>query len=240
MCTLSWWQTQESYGVFFNRDESIRRSVAQPPAAREQDGVAYLAPLDPDGGGTWIFANRAGLIGCLLNNYQAPFKAEDPISRGLLLISLADQATTVTAAEAVEEVEVVRYSGFHLFLLNGETTLLYNWDGNRLTQQSGSELSRPLTSSGFRPEEVAAYRQEQFRLQVLPEDAAFVDRLEKFHSFHDERLPAHSPLMVRSDARTVSQSRVTVEPRGISFSYRGVGLHRQIQPATLTILKRDS
>lgn len=240
MCTLSWWRTEESWGVFFNRDESLRRSVAQPPAPREEDGVAYLAPLDPDGGGTWIFVNRAGLIGCLLNNYQAPFKAEHPISRGLLLRSLAGQASTVAAAEAVEEAEHARYSGFHLFLFNGETTLLYNWDGKRLTRQSGSELSRPLTSSGFRPEEVAAYRKNRFSQRVLPEDAAFIDRLEEFHSFHDERLPAHSPLMVRSEARTVSQSRVAVDRQRVSFDYRAVEPHRRIQPAILTTLDRDS
>ena len=240
MCTLSWWHTEHSYGVFFNRDESVRRSVAEPPAVREQDGLAYLSPHDPDGGGTWIFANRAGLIGCLLNNYRAPFKAKNPVSRGLLLRSLAGHPAVVAAAEAVEQVDHLSYSGFHLFLFDGETVLLYTWDGRNLERRSGTEIDRPLTSSGFRPEEVDAYRKENFRLEVLPEDESFVNRIQDFHSAHDKQLAPHSPLMVRSDARTVSQSRAAVEPQRISFSYRAVHENRAIQPAILATLDRDS
>jgi hypothetical protein len=240
MCTLSWWRTEHSFGVFFNRDESVGRSEAEPPASREQDGLDYLSPRDPDGGGTWIFANRAGLIGCLLNNYQASFKAAHPISRGLLLRSLAGRRTVAAAAAAVENADHLSYSGFHLFLIDAETMLLCSWDGRDLVRQSGAEIVRPLTSSGFRPAEVAGYREEKFRLEVLPEDEFYLDRLQDFHSAYDPRFPAHSPLMVRSEARTVSQSKVFVEPQLISFSYRSVLENRAIQPATLTTLSRDS
>ena len=102
------------------------------------------------------------------------------------------------------------------------------------------QITCPLTSSGYRPEEVAVYRREQYRLQVEPEDGNHLARIEHFHNFHDERVPAHSPLMVRSDARTVSQSRVVVEPRQIDFSYRAVERNRKFQPAILATLNRDS
>lgn len=200
----------------------------------------YLSPLDPDGGGTWIFVNRAGLIGCLLNNYQAPHKAENPISRGLLLVSLAGCPTLHAAAEAVEQVDTVRYSGFHLFLYDGESVQLYNWDGKSLFKTPEAQITCPLTSSGYQPKEVAAYRREQYRLQVEPEDGNHLARIKHFHNFHDERVPAHSPLMVRSDARTVSQSRVVVEPHQIDFSYRAVERNRKFQPAILATLNRDS
>ncbi len=240
MCTLSWWQKPGCYGVFFNRDESVRRSAAQPPGIWQEGGTTYICPLDPDGGGTWIFANRAGIIGCLLNNYSVPHKAKNPVSRGLLLKSLARYETIPAAVEAMEEVDLASYSGFHLFLFSDTATLLYNWDGDRLSRQSGSQLFRPLTSSGYRYEEVAAYRREQFRLQVDPESADYIKNLEEFHNYHDERLPAHSPLMVRPDARTVSQSRVSVEPNQISFSYRAVDLGRRPRSDLLTTLSRDS
>lgn len=239
MCTLSWWQKPGCYGVFFNRDESVRRSAAQPPGICQEGGATYICPLDPDGGGTWIFANRAGVIGCLLNNYSVPHKAKNPVSRGLLLKSLARYGTISAAVEALEDADLASYSGFHLFLFSDTATLLYNWGGDRLSRQSGSQISRPLTSSGYRYEEVAAYRREQFRLQVDPESADYLQSLEEFHNYHDERLPAHSPLMVRSDARTVSQSRVSVEPNQISFSYRAVDLSRRPQSALLTTLSRD-
>ena len=240
MCTLSWWHKPGCYGVFFNRDESVRRSAARPPAIWEEGGTTYLCPLDPDGGGTWIFANRAGIIGCLLNNYEVPHKADNPVSRGLLLKSLARYETIAATAEALEEVELTSYSGFHLFLFSGGAPLLYNWDGDRLSRQSGSQVSCPLTSSGYRYEEVAAYRRQQFRLQVDPESADCIKNIEYFHNYHDERWPAHSPLMVRADARTVSQSRVSVEPKQICFSYRTVDLSRKPQSAILTTLSRDA
>lgn len=239
MCTLSWWQKPGCYGVFFNRDESVRRSAAQPPGICQEGGATYICPLDPDGGGTWIFANRAGVIGCLLNNYSVPHKAKNPVSRGLLLKSLARYETIASAVETLEEVDLASYSGFHLFLFSDTATLLCNWGGDRLSRQSESQISRPLTSSGYRYEEVAAYRREQFRLQVDPESTDYLQSLEEFHNYHDERLPAHSPLMVRSDARTVSQSRVSVEPNQISFSYRAVDLSRRPQSALLTTLSRD-
>lgn len=240
MCTLSWWQKPGCYGVLFNRDESVRRSAAQPPGIWEEGGTTYLCPLDPDGGGTWIFANRAGIIGSLLNNYAVPHKAEHPVSRGLLLKSLARYETISAAAEALEEVGLASYSGFHLFLFSGGAALLYNWDGESLIRQSGSQISCPLTSSGYRYEEVAAYRRAQFGLQVDPEGTDYIKNLQDFHSYHDERWPAHSPLMVRADARTVSQSRVSVEPKQISFSYRTVDLSRKPQSALLTTLSRDA
>lgn len=239
MCTLSWWQKPGCYGVFFNRDESVRRSAAQPPGICQEGGATYICPLDPDGGGTWIFANRAGVIGCLLNNYSVPHKAKNPVSRGLLLKSLARYETIAAAVEALEEVDLASYSGFHLFLFSDTATLLCNWGGDRLSRQSGNQISRPLTSSGYRYEEVAAYRREQLRLQVDPESTDYLQSLEEFHNYHDQCLPAHSPLMVRSDARTVSQSRVSVEPNQISFSYRAVDLSRRPQSALLTTLSRD-
>ncbi|NIP92410.1 MAG: hypothetical protein GWO24_02620, partial [Akkermansiaceae bacterium] len=71
MCTLTWWRgTAGSYEVFFNRDEKRTRSIADPPRVHERDGVRFLAPLDPDGGGTWMLANDRGLLVCLLNRWH--------------------------------------------------------------------------------------------------------------------------------------------------------------------------
>ncbi|HRC86033.1 MAG TPA: NRDE family protein, partial [Thermoanaerobaculia bacterium] len=71
MCTVSWFWTAEGYQLFGNRDESRSRRQALPPRRAEQDGVAYLAPVDADAGGTWIAANELGVTLTLLNFYQA-------------------------------------------------------------------------------------------------------------------------------------------------------------------------
>ena len=52
MCTLTWWrESAGSYEVYFNRDERKTRAMAEPPRLREREGVSFLAPIDPDGGG---------------------------------------------------------------------------------------------------------------------------------------------------------------------------------------------
>ena len=71
MCTLTWWRGGNgAFEVYFNRDEKKTRSVAVPPGVHEVRGVRFLAPVDPDGRGTWIVANEQGLVVCLLNRWQ--------------------------------------------------------------------------------------------------------------------------------------------------------------------------
>ena len=60
MCTLSWLTTEAGYSVFCNRDERKTRPVAVPPAILRTGGVAYIAPIDPEGGGSWIAVNEQG------------------------------------------------------------------------------------------------------------------------------------------------------------------------------------
>lgn len=63
-----------------NRDELHSRGTASPPTVRARDGVRVVAPIDADGGGTWIAANDHGLCVCLLNHYP---DAGEPLLRTL-------------------------------------------------------------------------------------------------------------------------------------------------------------
>ena len=67
MCTASWLTEGDRFHFFFNRDERRTRAIALPPEQRQAHGVAYLAPIDPDSGGTWFAATERGLILALLN-----------------------------------------------------------------------------------------------------------------------------------------------------------------------------
>ena len=62
MCTLTWGRDEAGgLEVFFNRDERKTRPVAEPPALDELNGVRFLSPRDPKGGGAWMIANELGL-----------------------------------------------------------------------------------------------------------------------------------------------------------------------------------
>ncbi|NUO80759.1 NRDE family protein [candidate division KSB1 bacterium] len=69
MCTVTWLQRHEGYEVFCNRDELKTRKPALPPRLAECNGVRYLAPIDNDGGGSWLGVNEFGVSLCLVNHY---------------------------------------------------------------------------------------------------------------------------------------------------------------------------
>ena len=75
MCTLTWWRGEEGeFEVFFNRDEKKTRSRAELPLKREENGMQFLSPRDPDGGGTWMLVNEHGVVLCLLNRWHEESK----------------------------------------------------------------------------------------------------------------------------------------------------------------------
>ena len=241
MCTLSWWQTGTSYGVLFNRDESIRRLTAAPPAVYRKETSSYLSPTDPDGGGTWIWVNQHGLIGCILNNYNvAEPMQQTPVSRGLLLAALAGHDSLASVEEALSQdtCDFRRYRGFHLFFHDGRQGLFLSWDGSTLQNRSGNSLQPPITTSGFRPEEVIGYRMDLYRREVLEKPGNHLDNLIRFHCSHDPGQPAHSVLMARAEARTVSQSRIEVEGQQILFTYTPVGPDQRLGQPLITRLDR--
>lgn len=236
MCTVSWWQKGDSYGVLFNRDESRRRQEARPPSLFHEDGISFLSPVDPDGGGTWIWVNTGGLIGCVLNNYPRQDKTKhpaSPVSRGLLLKSLASHKTISSVEAAIGDASLAHYRPFFLLFFSAGRIVLFSWDGELLDRKEGDAVTCPLTTSGYKPEEVSLYRKVQFeKLAGGLRDRSFED-LVSFHCQHDPDMPACSVLMSRPDARTVSQSHVRVEPDMISFSYAAVFEQVQLQPAVI-------
>ena len=61
MCTLAWKRDQlTGLEVYFNRDELKTRPIARPLRVLKEDGVRFLSPQDPRGGGTWMLANEYG------------------------------------------------------------------------------------------------------------------------------------------------------------------------------------
>ncbi len=241
MCTLSWWRTNGSYGVLFNRDESIRRLEADPPAVHQKGTCSYLSPTDPDGGGTWIWVNHHGLIGCILNNYSVPDPMQHtPVSRGLLLASLAGHDCLASVEDALTGniYDFRQYRGFHLFFYEGLHCLLLSWDTIALKNRSGDALQPPITTSGFSPDEVIGYRLDLYHREVIEGPGNHVDNLIRFHRQHDPGRPAHSVLMARAEARTVSQSCIEVGQRQILFSYAAVGPDQRLGQPLISRLDR--
>lgn len=240
MCTVSWWRNGDDYGVLFNRDESRRRLEAEPPATRHLGPCAYISPIDRDAGGTWIWVNQHGVTSCILNNYpRLESSVSNPVSRGLLLKSLADLDSAEKIRRELAAAELPLYRAFFILAFDKHSLEQISWDGEMLLNLRNDEVSCPLTTSGFRPEEVISYRRELFGRRFGRSPNPCHKDLAAYQSEYDPRMPAHSVLMARDDARTVSQSHVHVTGNSVMFSYYSVSEDNQLQPVNSKTLSRE-
>lgn len=223
MCTVTWWKKPTAYELFFNRDELKTRQEALPPEMFEENGVRFIAPVDGDFGGTWIFVNQYGLTVGLLNHYPACVaQKKDGLftSRGLLVRSLADCPGLEALAERLVELDLKCYRPFHLVALQlGREARMWTWDGQQLDCDCEVDAALPVTTSSYASADVVAERKNEFRSRLDTGETFSPQFLENFHKAHAPERGAFSVCMEREDAETVSLSRVRVEPEKIMFTY---------------------
>jgi hypothetical protein len=237
MCTVSLLGSPSGYLLVHNRDESLRRPRAEPPRVQAHAGdLRVLAPLDPEGRGTWIGVNSRGLTVCVLNGDRPPAAPlpEVPESRGLVAAALLGLGS---ASEAAERVESWNRSGrlrtrpFHLMLASpgwiggGARFEQVSWDGASLRRRT-LDVPYVATSSTADPDGAARARGDAFR-ELLPriEKLSPDGRRETLALWHAQHLPDEpegGPLSVcmhRADARTVSRTVVDVGDGAATMLY---------------------
>ncbi|MGH7450598.1 MAG: NRDE family protein [bacterium] len=231
MCTVTWLSEPDSYVVFFNRDELKTRSRSLPPTIKTQNGVRYIAPMDVDGGGTWLGVNESGVTCGLLNNYDvrsSSFRSQRQnrehvatnfISRGLLVTFLLD---SLSPSKALAVLETIRLNDFRPFLLTlfapNQPVALCIWDGEKLQIQN-EPIAPPISSSSYDTQNVVQNRLQQFALLRAANQHLDSTLLEAYHASHSERGGAYSVCMHRNDAETVNFSLLRVMPDQVEFHY---------------------
>ncbi|NBD39383.1 MAG: hypothetical protein GVY10_12525 [Verrucomicrobia bacterium] len=236
MCTLVWGINRTGWWLCFNRDEQRSRARAEPPATHEIDGVKVLAPLDPDGGGTWFAVNEHGLALVLLNRYReaSPVsRTGAQRSRGLLVLDLSAARSVREVEAGLEKTDFTPYAPFHLYALRQGEGIHASWDPG-----GGLRIFPPetfLTTSSYRPSEVAAARGRLWKEQtgegnVRPDRAAAILRT------RNSVRPALGLCMDREDARTVSQLQVHLNGDEARVSYRERAASAFSPPLETTLL----
>jgi len=219
MCTLTWGYTAGSsssqnngYHIHFNRDESRLRSVALPPQIYSNKKAKYIAPIDPDALGTWIFVNNWGVSACLLNNYIDIQSLKGNRSRGLLVRDLSHIKDIEQGLDAVEKAGIENYAPFDLFLFDLKQVHTIGWNGEARVD---TENPAPFkSSSGFNTEEVIQHRKEHYIKSH--KDAG---SLREFHRSHTSDKYGFSPCVHRKDGRTQSYTEISVNPAQASMCY---------------------
>lgn len=221
MCTASWLTAGERFHFLFNRDERRTRAIGSPPQMLRADGVAYLAPLDPDSGGTWFAATERGLLLALLNrSVDGQPAAAGRRSRGSLIPELAAARDMAEVAARLADQELGACAPFRLFAdLAGANSLGAVWDGQRLATQPITTASGLLCSSSRGDHEVTRVRSDLWTARTAQREAAGLEELRRFHRSHQPSRSAASVCMHREDAATVSHLEVLRTPEAVRIAY---------------------
>lgn len=127
--------------------------------------------------------NAHGVTTVLLNRYgdelaQTPNMAR--VTRGRLVPLTATARTADEAIERVRREDLSKTLPFHLISIDaGGGVAELRWDGFAGHLAAGKDVSPPITSSSFRPEEVASKRRALFPTHPSPRS------LREFHHEHD-------------------------------------------------------
>ena len=219
MCTVSWLVDNNTYHVFFNRDEQRSRSMALSPQQFTINSIEALMPIDPDGNGTWISTNEFGLSLCLLNYYQG-IKPQGPlISRGLLVKALSAKKTIQEVHQALLQSTLNDYASFSLLTFGYDVhgqfvQQTWQWSGEQLTQ---IQLNSPFTSSSVEFEQVSTSRLALANQMPMKN----VADLARYHQSHQPDKSHLSACMHRTDAKSVSLSHIHVDQQQSLFHYKG-------------------
>ena len=235
MCTLTWRAEGKRYEVHFNRDERRTRPLAEPPRPAVLRGMPYLAPVDPEGGGTWLAVNACGLTVALLNDYGAPRPVRDPStfrSRGQLVLELVDCLDADELEQRLSTRDLTEFQPFSMYVFTPTVIRAFAWEGSALKRGSAGDGDRPVSSSSRDQAGAAKQRTRLFQRELARVGAVTSELLADFHRSHEPERGVHSPCMHRDDAATVSYSKVAVGPRQVRFDYvAGPPCHGERSPS---------
>jgi len=220
MCTISWLADKGGLEVWFNRDESVSRQSALPPSIHAGDR-RFIAPVDPEGGGTWLGVTEDGHVLALLNHYQEQRINHTPRrSRGTIIWRLAGAADRAAAWLGIHD-QLDGYAPFHLVEIGTEEVTVKTWNGREMIQETEAQNMGMLTTSSWDFPRVRQLRERAF-LRIMRELGTEAgDPLERYHEGEGDGGDSHgSVLMDRGERRTVSQQKVMIESGQVSFAYR--------------------
>lgn len=237
MCTAVWQATPERLTLLFNRDEQRTRPEAEGPARRKGH---FLAPRDPQAQGTWIAVNAEGVALCLLNYHGsdaiAPVNSRARrYSRGLLVWELATAKNLAEVSARLPLMPLERCWPFLLLSFSMEGGVRgWQWNGRNVLPLPSPQP--PLTTSSYEPDSVVPSRMAAWD-RLTSHD---IPDLEGYLLSREGVQGAYHVCMSRSDARTISQTRVEITPREVRMGYRPWWeKHQRFAPETWVGLTRN-
>lgn len=220
MCTVTAFTTGHGFTVTMNRDESRLR-----PEKGMHVNNDIMYPVDAEAGGTWMGANSAGVVICLLNRYQDTSHLGAK-SRGKIIPRLLQAGDISSVIQKVDALKVKQFNPFDLLVFSQTLSRGYQWNGEDLIPYTLDLNSGVMkTSSSVDTAQVISHRQKLFT--HLLEKYSFGKNKEPLiehvlRSFHLNREPGHgsrSICMERVNTHTKSISQVSISNQSLDFYY---------------------
>ncbi len=254
MCTVVFLAREDGgYVLAGNRDELDSRAPALPPRRHVVDGLEVAHPTDPDGGGTWIATNAAGLTLTLLNAYQdiARWRPVLPlVSRGTVVASLmaSRRVDEVVAALQRDDADALAWPRIAPFLLiaaePGSTSeparaAKLHWSGDALTVTPWA-APKMLVASSLEPLHVRPVRERALEpLLSTPIGSTSADSVHQAFADHTPQRGAASLCMHGPIGGTVSHTYVEVDRGRVRMRYHGAPPCQPTQAAELVLQRAD-
>jgi hypothetical protein len=257
MCTVTIVRAGDRLRVACNRDERRDRVSAHPPFITRAGDLRVVMPQDPQGRGTWIAANSAGIVFGLLNVNDGAIPGRLPSrGRGMVIPSLADAATLREVVLRMDSMAVAPFAPFRLLAADSLHVAEFLWRPHAGTADVVRihRIDHPLlfTSSSLGDAIAEEPRRALFE-QMFPSMAhdanVIIARQDVFHAHRWRDRPAMSVHMSRPDACTVSTTIVEVAARTVRIVYHpancaagtpaGLVIERQHARRTATYRPRD-
>lgn len=203
MCTLSILRPdrdQPRLIVAANRDE--RKDRPSSPPRVWHDPVPFLAGRDEEAGGTWLGANREGLVIGLTNQWTGAPPDPHRLSRGGIVRELLQTQNLEGALARLERLDASRTNPFLLLLADAEGRAHWASSTDQLRARS---IEEPIFSLGNqspgdpsgrdrKPEVMRRALDPEWENLSALDDEAVIERLGKVLATHEgERGPDESP-----------------------------------------------
>jgi len=223
MCTVTIVPYQDGFRLVCNRDERRDRQIALPPSVRRLASVSAAYPSDPEGGGTWVGLNDAGVVATLLNRTVDTVADRDSVgssSRGLIVPRLLRCRSLIEALDQVAALDVTQFRLFRLLVVQRMAAAVVTSDGASVSLETMT-LSQPimLTSSSLGDAFVELPRRRLFERMVLSGEPQWLRAQRTFHAHQWPSRQEISVRMERADARTVSRTVISVTSRALDLRY---------------------
>jgi len=213
---VTWLREEAGFTLLFSRDELTTRAPALGPVVHDRRGLGVLAPIDPEGGGTWLAVNQAGLALGLVNGAPPRDGTRAYRSRGLLVLELSDSRSAPDLARRLRSADLTPFRPFTLLALDPrDPTRIAHWNGTSLDLHDGEGeailCSAPHEHEELDPARAAALRELAAR---TPADLA------RFHESHAAPPGSRPPCLHGERSSTVSLTTLCVTAFTITLHYR--------------------